>query len=37
MRRRILILLALFLLLQILLLHLFPGYAAFWHHLTGWY
>jgi hypothetical protein len=37
-RSRFLILLVvLFLAVQLLLLHLVPDYAAFWHHLTGWY
>jgi len=37
-RSRFLILLVvLFLAVQLFLLHLVPDYAAFWHHLTGWY
>ena len=39
MKRSLLLILlvVLFLAVQLLLLHLVPAYAAFWHHVTGWY
>ena len=39
MKRSLLLILlvVLFLAVQLLLLHLVPAYAGFWHHVTGWY
>ena len=33
----LILLVVLFLAVQLLLLHLVPAYAGFWHRVTGWY